>query len=366
MKKVGILTFQRASNYGAALQMYALQKQIRDLGHDAEVIDFLCHRVFDNYKPFLLNHLFHPRALIGDFLNASIKVGRNRRFDTFARKTMRFSKPVTKDSLASISDSYDVYVVGSDQVWNPLITGSESAYFLDFVKDKSKRRSYAASFGVSVWPESSLLPIANLLESMGCISTREETGKKLIQSITEKTTTITVDLDPVFLLGKEGWLPLSEKKVGSKPYLFIYTVGSGRVDEVYRTASRLAEERGLDIINLRYYRSLRHGEYQIGHVVYEAGPDDFVSFIANASCVVTDSFHATAFSIIFHKQVYVSMPEKVGSRISNLFFITGIDGRVIGKAMKTIDWDKSDRQLEEARKKSIDHLKKIIGADSLQ
>lgn len=154
MKKVGILTFQRASNYGAALQMYALQRKIRDLGYDAEVIDFICPQVFDGYKPFLINHLFHPRALIGDFLNASIKVGRNHRFDTFTRKTMRFSRPLTKDKLSSVSDSYDVYVVGSDQVWNPLITGSESAYFLDFVKDKSKRRSYAASFGVSVWPKS--------------------------------------------------------------------------------------------------------------------------------------------------------------------------------------------------------------------
>lgn len=361
MKKVGILTFQRASNYGAALQMYALQRKIRDLGYDAEVIDFICPQVFDGYKPFLINHLFHPRALIGDFLNASIKVGRNHRFDTFTRKTMRFSRPLTKDKLSSVSDSYDVYVVGSDQVWNPLITGSESAYFLDFVKDKSKRRSYAASFGVSVWPESSLLPIANLLENMGCISTREEAGKKLIQVITEKTAPITVDLDPVFLLGKEGWLPLVEKANVSKPYLFIYTVGSGHANEVYRTASRLAEEKGLDIINLRYSRSLRHGEYQIGHVVYEAGPDDFVSFIANASCVVTDSFHATAFSVIFHKPMYISMPEKVGSRISNLFSIAGIDDRVIGKPMKDIDWDKSDRRMEEAREKSIAHLKKIIG-----
>lgn len=360
MKKVGILTFQRASNYGAALQMYALQRKIRDLGYDAEVIDFICPKVFDGYKPFLLSHLFHPRALIGDFLNAFIKVGRNHRFDAFTRKTMRFSRPLTKDTLSSVSDSYDVYVVGSDQVWNPLITGSESAYFLDFVKNKSKRRSYAASFGVSVWPESSPLPIAKLLESMGSISTREEAGKNLIQSISENTEPITVDLDPVFLMGKEGWLPLVEKKSGSKPYLFIYTVGSGHVDEVYRTASRLAAERGLDIINLRYNRSLRHGEYRMGHVVYDAGPDDFVSFIANASCVVTDSFHATAFSVIFHKPMYVSMPEKVGSRISNLFSIAGIDGRLIGKPIKDIDWDMADRRMDEAREESIDHLKRII------
>lgn len=361
MKKIGILTFQRASNYGAALQMYALQRKICDLGYDAEVIDFICPYVFDGYKPFMPNHIFHPRALIVDFINASIKVSRNRRFEVFAKKTMRFSKPVTRDSLSSISDSYDIYIAGSDQVWNPLITDSESAYFLDFVKDKNKRRSYAASFGVSAWPTSSSLPIAKLLEGMGSISTREETGRKLIQSISRNTAPITVDLDPVFLIEKEGWFPLIGKKTGSKPYLFVYTVGSAHIDEVYRMASKLAEEKGLDIINLRYDRSLRHGEYQIGHVVYDAGPDDFVSFIANASCVVTDSFHATAFSVIFHKPMYVSMPEKVGSRISNLFSITGIDGRVIGKAMKEIDWAQVDRQMKDSRKKSIVHLKEIIG-----
>jgi hypothetical protein len=361
MKKIGIITFQRASNCGAALQMYALQRKIRDLGHDAEVIDFICPRVFDSYKPFLLKRFFHPRALISGLLNATIITNRNRRFDAFVKKTMHFSQPLTKDLLSSISDSYDVYIAGSDQVWNPLLTGSESAYFLDFVKEKSKRRSYAASFGVSAWPSSSPLPVAKLLEGMDSISIREEAGKKLIQSISPNTAPITVDLDPVFLLGKEKWLLMAEKKICSKPYLFVYTVGNGNVSEVYRVASQLAKEKNLDIINLLYGRSLRHSEYRIGHVVHAAGPDDFVSFIANASCVVTDSFHATAFSVIFHKSMYVSMPGKVGSRISNLFSIAGIENRVIGKPMKEIDWDKVDCQLEEARRKSIFHLKQIIG-----
>ncbi|WP_370832909.1 polysaccharide pyruvyl transferase family protein [Acidaminococcus sp.] len=361
MKKIGILTFQRASNYGAALQMYALQRKIRDIGPDAEVIDFICPYIFDWYKPFMLKHIFHPRALIGDILNASIKMKRNHQFSSFVKKTMRFSKPVSKSSLSSISDKYDVYIVGSDQVWNPLLTNSESAYFLDFVKEKSKRRSYAASFGVSEWPISSTLPIARLLEEMGAISTREEAGKKLIQSISGNTAPITVDLDPVFLLKKEEWLSIAKKKVGSKSYLFIYAVGNENLEKVYRTASQLAEEKGLYIINLRYGRSIRHSEYQIGHVVYDAGPDDFVSFIANASCVVTDSFHATAFSVIFHKPMYISMPNTSGSRISNLFSTAGIEGRSIGKMMKKIDWDKADRQMEKARRESLSHLKEIIG-----
>jgi hypothetical protein len=359
MKKIGILTFQRASNYGAALQMYALQRKIRELGHDAEVIDFICPFVFDGYKPFVLKHIFYPGVLLHDVLNITIRKNRNRRFDSFARKTIHFSKPVTKKSLSSLSDSYDVYITGSDQVWNPLLTGSESAYFLDFVKEKKKRRSYAASFGVSTWPSSSPLPIAKLMEGMGYISTREEEGKKIIQSISKNTAPITVDLDPVILLGKEGWLSMVREKV-SKPYLFVYTVGNDNLNKIYRTAFQLAKEKKMDIINLRYDQSLRHREYQIGNTIYDAGPDDFVSFIANASCVVTNSFHAVAFSVIFHKSVYVSMPFKSGSRISNLFSIAGIEGRVIGKPIKEIDWDKADWQLEEARKKSISHLREII------
>lgn len=360
MKRIGILTFQRAINYGAALQMYALQKKIRDLGANAEIIDFICPYIFDGYKPFHLRNIIHPRALMGDILNFSIRKSRNKHFHDFIRDNMRFSQPVDTESLSILSDAYDIYITGSDQVWNPLITGSESAYFLDFVKDKNKRRSYAASFGVSEWPPSSL-PVTKLLESMDSISVREEAGKKLIQSLTSRTASVTVDVDPVFLLEKNSWLSMIRKDRTKKPYLFIYLVGGGNPDDMYRTASKLAQEQHLDIINLRYNRSLRHKEYEIGNVVYDAGPDDFVSFIANASCVVTNSFHATAFSIIFHKDMYVSMPDKVGSRISNLFSITSIEGRVIGKPFKEIDWEKTDQKIMEARQVSISHLKKIIG-----
>lgn len=141
-KKIGILTFQRAVNYGASLQMYALQKTVKELGAEAEIIDYDCLRISDCYQAFPLRALVHPRLFLHAVLNYKEQSHRNQKFEQFEKKHMTFSEKLDKKALPHVADRYDAYIVGSDQVWNPLITGGDSAYFLDFVKDRQKKFAY--------------------------------------------------------------------------------------------------------------------------------------------------------------------------------------------------------------------------------
>ena len=362
MKKIGILTFQRAINYGAVLQMYALQKIVRNLGGIAEIIDYDCRMISYVYKPFPFRALYHPKILIRTLYNYNIQKSRNRKFAQFEKKYMNFSEKLVKNELIRISDSYDTYIVGSDQVWNPFITGGDTAYFLDFVKNNHKKFSYAASFGISSWPREYKIPVGSLMELFRSISIREKTGSNIVRKLTTQTPPLIVSVDPVFLLDCDEWRRFVNASTEQKPYIFIYVVGSGNQSDIYYYAEKLAKEKNLNIINLRYNKSLRHKEFNLGHMVYDASPDEFVSYIGNAACVVTDSFHATAFSVIFHKDMYVSKPHRVSSRITDLFDLTGIQGRFIGEPLKKIHWDKVDKHLEKAKADSLAYLKSIVEA----
>lgn len=203
-KKIGILTFQRAVNYGASLQMYALQKTVKELGAEAEIIDYDCLRISDCYQAFPLRALVHPRLFLHAVLNYKEQSHRNQKFEQFEKKHMTFSEKLDKKALPHVADRYDAYIVGSDQVWNPLITGGDSAYFLDFVKDRQKKFAYAASFGVSSWPVG--YPSAGkMLEDFRAISTREKTWAGIVRAVTEKMPPLSVSVDPVFLLGRAIW-----------------------------------------------------------------------------------------------------------------------------------------------------------------
>lgn len=153
MKKVGILTFQQAVNYGAVLQMYALQKIVSELGYDVEIINYDSPKIAEGYNPFHYQNIWKPKAFLSDVLNCFSRIERNQKFNAFIQENMKLSSLISKDKLVEIADYYDYYIVGSDQVWNPDITGDDSTYFFDFVIRNEKKLSYAASFGVSQWPK---------------------------------------------------------------------------------------------------------------------------------------------------------------------------------------------------------------------
>ncbi len=349
MKRIGVLTFHNAINYGAVFQTYALQQTIKSMGGIPCVIDYQSPSIqkaeryicIDSFKKFLKS-LFNLRQV-------SIKKGK---FNKFITDYIDISNRYEKKDLYKIENLFDKFIVGSDQVWNPYITDYDDVYLLSFVNDNNKKNSYAASFGLSQLPVDWCDECITELSKFRVLSTRERAGKEIITKKIKKE--VSVDLDPVFLRTANEWRSLVKNKKGK--YIFVYMPW----EKTLAFAKKLSNETGLPIIQCGWKSILNPGK-NIGQIESSLGPDEFLSLLYNSEYVVTGSFHATAFSIIFHKKFFVEIPLKVGSRIQNLLEMFSLQDRRIGsECNKDINWDMVDGLLDEYRLISKERLKNII------
>ena len=356
-KKIATITFHRARNYGAVLQAVALQKAIMGLGYDSEVIDYDNRKISSCYD--VINKSSWKSAVASLFRCKAIH-RKNVLFDDFLDKELHRSREVGKADLPALGDEYDKFITGSDQVWNYLLTGSDGVYFLDFVSESKKKISYAASFGIGEIPAEKARWYREMLRGFGYISVREATGGRLVKSSTGMDSVN--DLDPVFLLDVSAWRKIMAGKVPEKKYLFTYMCSEAAMEY----ARRLAEEKGLKIINVVYSKSILHPENNIGDCRIDVSPEDFLAYLHHAECVVTGSFHATAFSIIFNKQFKVGIPDRVGSRIKDLLKRTGLQQRVIaaGSSVQEMDmpieWAGVNSIVADGRSRSLANLQRSI------
>lgn len=349
MKRIGVLTFHNAINYGAVLQTYALQQTLKSMGGLPCVIDYRSPSIqkaeryicIDSFKKFLKS-LFNLRQ-------ASIK---KKKFNNFISDYIDISNRYEKEDLYKIENLFDKFIVGSDQVWNPYITDYDDTYLLSFVNDSNKRNSYAASFGLSQLPMNWCDKCMKELARFHVLSTRESTGKELI---TRKIKTdVSVDLDPVFLRTADEWRSLVKNKKGK--YIFVYMPW----EETLTFAKKVSDETGMPIIQCGW-KSVLNPRKNVGAIESTLGPDEFLSLLHNSEYVVTGSFHATAFSIIFHKKFFVEIPSKVGSRIQNLLEMFSLQDRRIGSDCNNdINWDMVDGLLAEYQSASKERLRNII------
>ena len=354
VKKIGTITFHRADNYGAVLQAYALQQALLAMGADTEIIDYDAPYISKGYKAIQTGSL---KAFIKSLLIYGTVSAKRKAFNRFREKFFRLSPPVTKVKLPEMAKKYDAVITGSDQVWNAPLTNKDGAYFLDFV-ELGKRYSYAASFGISKIPSDDVGFYKEKLKDFHHYSTREETGARLLKELVNKDAV--VDLDPVFLPSIDQWKKMIHP-VKRNPYIFIYLPAPHCIP----LAQKLAKERNLDIVYIAYDKSILHPEKNVGDTIIAASPDDFLSLIYNASCVVTGSFHATVFSAIFHKEFYAEAPARVGSRITDVLHTLCLEDRLIIndelKVRKPIDWKAVDERVKERRELSLKHLSESLG-----
>lgn len=356
-KRIATITFHRARNYGAVLQAVALQKAIIGLGHDGEVIDYDNRKISSCYDVIQKSSL---KNMLSSLVRCSDIKHKNVFFDRFLDKELRRSRKVKKEDLPQLEGEYDKFITGSDQVWNYLLTGSDGAYFLDFVGNSKKKLSYAASFGIGEIPAEKAAWYREMLQGFGYISVREATGGRLVKSIAGMDSVN--DLDPVFLLDMPAWKKIMAGRVPEKKYVFTYMCN----ESTLMYAQKLAAERGLKIINVVYSKSILHPEKNIGDCRIDVSPEDFLAYLYHAECVVTGSFHATAFSIIFNKQFKVGVPDKIGSRISDLLERTGLQQRVITAVSSVQDmdapiaWADVNSIVAEGRSRSLANLKRSI------
>lgn len=378
MKKIGIITIVKVNNYGAELQAFALYKKLELLGYDSEIIDYLfyknpnhkkekCSRPFYNFpiKNRIKEWILPKLEYVKSFRNFRAYKNREKGFKNFHDKNTKFSK-ICYNSYSKLYKNppiYDVYCVGSDQVWNPNCYTNISPYFLTFAPKEKKRISYASSFGVKNLPDNLKSKYRELLQKIQCISVREKAGVEIIENITGKR--VTNVADPTLLLTKEEWYHIAKfDKVPKEKYILLYVLKD----------SDYIKQKAIFIRNITGYKIVRicKGAYTQDKAsdnilnITDAAPDDFLGLIHNAEIVLTNSFHGTVFSILFEKDFYTIIKSGVENNTRQISLLNTLKIDRIRYENENfvladnLNWEYINNNLNSFRQKSIDYLIKAI------
>ena len=316
--KTATITFHNTNNFGAALQCYALQQSLLALGVENEVLDYTSPYLNKPYKLSALEEKGVIRYFLG-MVYSLLRMPRNKAFRKF-RRLLILSKPLNKDTIKTIENEYDLFITGSDQVWNGSLVGYDDSYFLHFVKDGNKKGSYAASFGFLKIEEELKPKYRELLQNYKYYNVRETSGSDILKDLFGVDANVTVD--PTLLIDKDSWSRAANNVGINEPYILVYQISpSGKLIEVVK---QLTKQTGLKIVAVPFIMGC-YFDYIPNPTL---GPSEWVGLFQNASYVVTDSFHGTAFSMIFNRNVWCCIPEN-DSRISSFLSIVGIPERLI-------------------------------------
>lgn len=314
--KIGILTYFNAINYGGALQAYALCTYLNTLDEvSAELINYRSKGVEKQYERLKIKDAKSIKAFL--LQNATVFARKNKKknFIHFVEENDLLSA-----SINSIDENlyldYDVVIVGSDQVWNAFCTDGDKAYLLPL--KHPHKIAYAASMGNTKNIEAFFniygVDYIKLLSDFRAISSREvDASAYLSEKLADYKRKCSVVVDPVFLLEKEGWKQF--RKNIEEDYIFVYNIGN--FDLLVKFSKKISKQTRLKIkvINKDIKGDILFCNNEI---VSNVGPEDFISLIANAKIVITDSFHATAFSIIFEKEFYTVGNSNINNTNSRL------------------------------------------------
>lgn len=364
MKKIGILTFHNAYNFGAVLQAYALKEYLRDNSNCiVEIINYKNEQIEKEKSRW--DRLFNNnvvKELARNFLTMPYYLKLDKAFSVFVHKYLTTDNEIKKDELSSLK--YDLYVVGSDQVWNLALTGNDKAFFCDFAKPESICCSYAASIGSSVFSDKELQNYKHLIEKFSLISFREKELVQIFEKIASEKKICSV-VDPVFLLRQDKWNSMASFIV-RKPYVLFFCVGyNAELDPTLEFAKNLANEKNMELLYLSN-QDIWYKHRELHHCGV-ASPCEFLGYIKSASYVVTNSFHATAFSIIFHREFYSEIGLKRNGRIKNILDLTGLQDHAINRGVNkentikdNTDWSKVDVRLNLEKEKSYEFLRSVV------
>lgn len=311
--KIGIITICRVNNYGAELQAFATQKQLEKMGYEAEIIDYLYYKNwrFKNTilsQPFIattikerLIYWFKYRLIswiVDKILPICHKYEKRRKenYQSFINNECSSRQYKSMEELYQANMNYDIYIVGSDQVWNPSASSSIEPYFLTFAPPSAPKLAYASSFGVSSISPNLVDRYNNLLNNLDNISVREESGVELVRQLTGRKAQLVVD--PTLLLDKKNWSLYMKPMSGIFPknYVLIYQLLPSKT--ILNIALKIGTEKKIPIYNI-CKRAYGMKKYSGIINILDAGPSEFLWLIANATCMITNSFHGTAFSINF-------------------------------------------------------------------
>lgn len=362
MKTVGILTFQWASNrnFGASLQAYAHKT--------------LINKILKNKNTQIIN--FNPTTIT---LKGKILIYFTaKNFKKYNKKFLNLTKKITSlESLRILNDKFNIFIVGSDQVWRGIwLLESKKHYFFDFVNDDKKKIAYAASFGVDYWEGDEKLTkeIKPLIKRFDYISVREESGIDICKNTFGIDNAVCV-LDPTLMISREDYQPIlddwQDKSHLKKKYIAHMLLDD--TAELKKESQNIADylKANINYIKGKEIKIFKKELKLFGRKLLKYNKvSQWLTYLKDAELVITDSFHCTVFSLIFHKKfVVVANPERGIARLETLLGKVGLQDRFFtdikdvmksGILDKEIDYNEVDKKLEVHRKYSMDFLKKAL------
>lgn len=327
--KIKTITCHDVYNVGASLQAYALMAYLCDLGHDIEIIDYKPKYLSAHYKICAVNNERYKRNIILRLVYILAKLPsrlmllkRKRVFDRFKVDYLRITKKryVSNEEMKNDLPEADIYFAGSDQIWNTVFSnGKDPAFYLDFVPDAKIKASYAASFATETISNELKEIVSKRLKRLDAISVRESSGLDILKDCgIENGVQV---LDPVFLLDKVYWERMCVDIPSKDEYLLVYDFDNN--DIIRELAKKTADNHKLKIFSV--FKS-DYADKEIRNI----GPLEFISYIKNAKFIISNSLHATAFSIIFEKEFFViNREESINTRMRDLLLLLSIRDRII-------------------------------------
>ena len=371
MKSVGIITIHKINNYGSVFQAYALQKVCEDMGFKAEIIDYKFPNKFHSPNKYKHEGDMQPneprwiKLLYGWDL-----MKQHKGLETFVKgfHHLTHKEYISPDELKNEAPLYDVYITGSDQLWNPRHCNGDPAFLLHFAPNNALKISYAASVGANSIPEDLKSQYKKLLNRYAHISVRENSGVQVVKEVADKKATVV--LDPTLLLNRDQWNKISApKRQFKKKYILCYFLNYTfnafpYVDEL---ATYMQQQTGYEIVRVArppHTLGIPHTHHRVG-----ASPEEFLALVRDTEMVLTTSFHGTAFAVNYGKPVFTVVHDRNASdsRQVSLMHNLGLDDQILSitDAMPKRERFAYDEKLEQIRletlrQQSMDYLKHAL------
>ena len=365
-KEVAIITLHYSDNYGSVLQAYALQTYLeKNRTINVSIIDYIQKYDAVNYK-FFRTELYRkrPQAFLADLLYFGKNRKRKASFESFRKNYLHMTaeKYDSVKQLESLNEGIDGFICGSDQIWNfDCTNGLDPAYFLSFAAADKKKISYAASFGQTQFAIDDIDKVKKYLQTFDLISIREKSMQEVLEREIERP--VQVVLDPTLLLCREEYDKLCDENLRKrieKPYIFVYMLEENL--ELLKYAKRYAEQTALKLVyisNISKKGQLVLKKYKNA---YGVDPGNFLTYIKYAECIITNSFHATVFSVLYEKKFCTFKTKHSFPRMLDLLDNLKLNDRIFDDKFdmnKDIDYKMANDHLEKMRENSYLYLKEI-------
>ena len=371
MKTIGIITIHKIYNYGSAFQAFALQQVCEEKGFKVEIIDYDFPNEFhvDNkYKTQGDTQPNEPKWIKMLFAKALMR--QHKGVDSFVKKYQHLSGKSysSPDELKEAAPAYDVYITGSDQLWNPRFCNGDPAFMLHFAPDNALKISYAASIGANAIPNDLISRYKELLSRYAHISVRENSGKQLIKDITGEDADVV--LDPTLLLNQDEWNHIAApERQFKKKYILCYYLNYtfNSFPYVDLLAEYMQKQTGYEIVRVSrppHQLFMPHTHFRVG-----ATPEEFLALVRDAEMVLTTSFHGTAFAVNYGKPVFTVVKDRNASdsRQISLMENLGLEKQILSitdafpsKERFCYDVEREQKRLEALRQQSLNYLNNAL------